>query len=421
MNILIIGNGFDLEHELPTKYTDFLGFVKRFQIAYDNAKAVPSGLCNIKEEYFKRIFTLEEFEDRANALHAYVKDNMWIDYFHKVYKRHLANTENWIDFEREISSVVKAMDELIKYYAKVQMGQEKNENIANYYKLRLRDFVEVYALNEDTINSNVPQMLHDLNRLISALEIYIWDYVGNQRIKYYNPDIEKIHPDKVFSFNYSDTYRRLYAYNKNGVEYSFAHGFATNNIQGLSVLKDASGELKNIYVRMSLEKNNMVLGIDEYLEGESKNKEIDFKTQMRNQLLCNKPFKFQKKKTEQYNKKLEKLEDEIIQCYKNIEVELKEISRLQNSISHKDNQKINNEIKKNSKISFYDLLTLIKDKKHPNKIILEMCDKKETYIFDGEANYVLENEKSKNEVFEYYLCDSISDFSKLNKNITIIQ
>jgi len=50
-----------------------------------------------------------------------------------------------------------------------------------------------------------------------------------------------------------------------------------------------------------------------------------------------------------------------------------------------------------------------------------MCNKKETYIFDGEANYVLENEKSKNEVFEYYLSDSISDFSKLNKNITIIQ
>ena len=27
MNILVIGNGFDLAHGLPTKYTDFLGFV----------------------------------------------------------------------------------------------------------------------------------------------------------------------------------------------------------------------------------------------------------------------------------------------------------------------------------------------------------------------------------------------------------
>ena len=28
MNILVIGNGFDLAHKLPTKYTDFLEFVK---------------------------------------------------------------------------------------------------------------------------------------------------------------------------------------------------------------------------------------------------------------------------------------------------------------------------------------------------------------------------------------------------------
>lgn len=28
MNILVIGNGFDLAHGLPTKYTDFLEFTK---------------------------------------------------------------------------------------------------------------------------------------------------------------------------------------------------------------------------------------------------------------------------------------------------------------------------------------------------------------------------------------------------------
>ena len=27
MNILVIGNGFDLEHELPTKYKDFIEFI----------------------------------------------------------------------------------------------------------------------------------------------------------------------------------------------------------------------------------------------------------------------------------------------------------------------------------------------------------------------------------------------------------
>lgn len=32
MNILIIGNGFDLAHGLPTKYTDFLEFCYKIKI-----------------------------------------------------------------------------------------------------------------------------------------------------------------------------------------------------------------------------------------------------------------------------------------------------------------------------------------------------------------------------------------------------
>lgn len=32
MNILIIGNGFDLAHNLPTKYTDILEFLNKFYI-----------------------------------------------------------------------------------------------------------------------------------------------------------------------------------------------------------------------------------------------------------------------------------------------------------------------------------------------------------------------------------------------------
>ena len=30
MNILVIGNGFDLAHGLPTKYADFLKFIEFF-------------------------------------------------------------------------------------------------------------------------------------------------------------------------------------------------------------------------------------------------------------------------------------------------------------------------------------------------------------------------------------------------------
>ena len=34
MNILIIGNGFDLAHNLPTKYTDILEFLRIIKITH---------------------------------------------------------------------------------------------------------------------------------------------------------------------------------------------------------------------------------------------------------------------------------------------------------------------------------------------------------------------------------------------------
>lgn len=36
MNILVIGNGFDLAHGLPTTYTNFLEFIEAFTGIIDN-------------------------------------------------------------------------------------------------------------------------------------------------------------------------------------------------------------------------------------------------------------------------------------------------------------------------------------------------------------------------------------------------
>ena len=49
MNILIIGNGFDLAHELPTKYPDFLEFCKRVFPVYENAEG--RGVHLYQQEY----------------------------------------------------------------------------------------------------------------------------------------------------------------------------------------------------------------------------------------------------------------------------------------------------------------------------------------------------------------------------------
>lgn len=272
----MIGNGFDLEHELPTKYTQFLEFVTRFKYAYLSANSVPKRLHDIKDTYLKKIFEDPESKDRVVALHTFTENNVWINYFEKVYKEHLINKENWIDFESEISSVIQAMDGLIKYYESIETGANKNKSLENYYKKRLSDIINVHELKAETIKSYIPKLLEDLNKLIGALEIYIWDYVGSKKLKYYNPDIEKIHPSKVFSFNYSDTYRKMYAYNRKGIDYSFIHGMATNNIRSFIGKIDDSEEAIENCIQQNAESNNMVLGIDEYLSEYRRSDEIEF-------------------------------------------------------------------------------------------------------------------------------------------------
>lgn len=222
----MIGNGFDLEHELPTKYTHFLEFVKKFKYAHLSRKSI----LTAKDDYIRLIFENPEYRDRVIALHAFTGDNVWINYFQKVYNKHLANKQNWIDFESEISLVIQSMDGLIKYYERIEAGESKNENLEMYYKNRLSKIMNPSELKAENVKAYIPKLLCDLNKLIGALEIYIWDYIGSKKLEYYNPDIEKIHPDKVFSFNYSDTYKKLYAYNRKEIDYSFVHGIAINNI-----------------------------------------------------------------------------------------------------------------------------------------------------------------------------------------------
>lgn len=70
-----------------------------------------------------------------------------------------------------------------------------------------------------------------------------------------SPDIRDIAVDKVLSFNYTNTYEKLYGENK-FIEYDYIHGKAN--------------------VHNTVNSNNMVLGIDEYLPNDRKDKDIEF-------------------------------------------------------------------------------------------------------------------------------------------------
>lgn len=112
----------------------------------------------------------------------------------------------------------------------------------------------------------ITQLETDLNKLIRALELYLVEFVEKINCTIVSPDIKEvmvrlnkeknvINLSRIISFNYTHTFRKLYAHN-NSFKYDYIHGEA---------LGESTGE-----------DNNMVLGIDEYLIGEQKNKEITF-------------------------------------------------------------------------------------------------------------------------------------------------
>jgi len=82
MNLLIIGNGFDLAHSLPTSYIDFLKYCR----GYSKDKQI-SESDKMNQEFLSSI-----------------SDNMWMKYFLK--STNFNDSRTWIDFEKEIAAII---------------------------------------------------------------------------------------------------------------------------------------------------------------------------------------------------------------------------------------------------------------------------------------------------------------------------
>lgn len=260
MNILVIGNGFDLAHELPTSYRAFLDFTK----AYEKYKDVCMAGENVKEEWEKADEANREFIvyfanlcDQKKKLFVELNEltinNLWLKHFYDVRIK-----QGWIDFESEISRIIQILESVRIQVIEGKKAGKLVIHVPKYQEEALKGFrVDNTIIESLKFVDGTKERLHDdLNRLIRCLEIYLCDYVGNIEIENKHPDIEGLPIiDKVLSFNYTNTYEKLYAKNPY-VEYDYIHGRAT--------------------IENTVDSNNMVLGIDEYLNGDARNENIEF-------------------------------------------------------------------------------------------------------------------------------------------------
>lgn len=261
MNILVIGNGFDLAHGLPTKYGDFLKFVevirqvlntKGEEIDWKDIHLEIKELIKINMENVRNnIFSQEQIWREL------LEENFWIEYFlqYPMYQK-----ENWIDFESEISNVIQSIDFDMKNN---NLKLDDDDSIvSNFYLEKFfhkRLPAAVLDFGEDiqviTFREMRDVLYQDLNKLTRAFEIYLCEYVGKIESVKISKEIKSLGIDHVLSFNYTHTYQKLYDKPKK-IKYDYIHGESRIN--------------------STIESNNMVLGIDEYLNKKSKDKEIDF-------------------------------------------------------------------------------------------------------------------------------------------------
>lgn len=268
MNILLIGNGFDLAHELPTKYTDFLEFIKVIKQILHKEKVSGIDWGNTCQEV-RNLLNYNKGNVQTNLLQKkqmwqdLINENIWIDYF---LQNNMHGKENWIDFESEISDIIQSLD----------YDMHGKDNDFGLYdemtKALSNEFLDCHEqLSEFGIFKEIRDRLYtDLNNLICALEIYLAEYVNAIDCAKESPDIietmmelkkdkdgvtKSVIMNKVICFNYTNTFERVYPNSRLNVM-DYIHGKAE---------KDRNNE-----------NNNMVLGIDEFLPEERQNMHTEF-------------------------------------------------------------------------------------------------------------------------------------------------
>ena len=279
--VLILGNGFDLAHGLPTKYEHFLEFAKRALIIYTYADNGSGGSYEsryiepwdngndfIKDELRKAFNsrtrktenrvpsynTIYSVNLRLDTFKDYLLSNIWYKYIFDLYMDGKMQGKNWIDFESEISFIIQFCDfahesleepyfSFHKKFLRGELADRTGGKSVAFYEAC--DKCLLYKQGDSfSVRDFRKQLYEDLEKLILAFEIYLTDYVEKIPITTKVKAIEDIKPDYVMTFNYTRTYERHYISKSDNVKVCHIHGVCDEN--------------------RATEDNDMVLGIDEY-------------------------------------------------------------------------------------------------------------------------------------------------------------
>lgn len=154
MKIILLGNGFDLAHGLPTTYTNFLDFMKKIDPSYNKKYNI-----SLNPE-IERLINDPSKEISINKIKQLCADNIWLTYF---YERNYLYP-NWCDFESEIEYITKNLEAIKKELETMREAYSSKFHSYpsfNFLKLSIKNFFLSYICKTDLPKYNHIHFLRD--------------------------------------------------------------------------------------------------------------------------------------------------------------------------------------------------------------------------------------------------------------------
>lgn len=232
---IIIGNGFDIESGLPTRYTDFLEEIER---TGEVKKAIE------KEARIRNHLYQKWMNNGAKEVELYEKvlENYW---YHHIVEAKERLGGGWVDFENEIAQVVNAIEALMdfnKHTDKPFWSLPVRINPKDKDFEKIADIIRLYQSHRwKNANTTVSYQLlfeelnNDLIDLTNALGAYLrfYSYYKQPNVtSSVNTIIDAICTCKkasIVSFNYTNTLEYLVKEKKIHADFYYIHGKLSND------------------------------------------------------------------------------------------------------------------------------------------------------------------------------------------------
>ena len=214
----MLGNGFDLYHNLLTHYNDFMTIgeylcKKHSTINYDNLdnitiysefedlanKTIQEKLFTYEDAYKEAEINKEEYASFLEKLHT----NCWFKYFLDIKSRN-----GWVALENQVADVLKKFRQsnpsgMERFWNAIKEKNNYSESYMHHVRMYTPNIKEYTAFFEEQYNQFV-------DTLKLYLKIFVDSILPNISSQYASYNSHFKNNDYVLTFNYTNTYAELY-------------------------------------------------------------------------------------------------------------------------------------------------------------------------------------------------------------------